>query len=436
MASFLKNILGGDGKPAQKPLTDDTGFADFANAPEPEPVSFASISSSIPSAGAGGPAPTLTPSIPYTKWYRVWERTQLSDFYQEMIIAPFIILVLGIHLFGMRLNRKKASDWARHHAPALQFEFAQVGVASKTEEETTQPEDILQESKADEFITYATGRNNVAFVDIKVILMKRYNPLIMLGEHLLGFAFDSITPTIERMEAVTYPFDNREAALVPRKKDIPEPQTSNSGYDGFVFAVIHKRQLKTIREDRYDLSLPSAKDHAKLPDWATTLSESAEITEKILTPELIKAVADAGDLFETLIITDQPVDRPSKLNETIPRKRISLCLRLPSVQEGYIQSMPIFAYYLRLPDMLVQNARFRPEVLKKVKQVREAEISRIKKEDEVALAEERKLKTDKDKKDLRDAQLKNMTSEQQRKFLEKERTLEMRRSQKKKTMRA
>jgi hypothetical protein len=30
----------------------------------------------------------------------------------------------------------------------------------------------------------------------------------------------------------------------------------------------------------------------------------------VLTPELIKAIHDAGDNFEALIITDQPIDQP------------------------------------------------------------------------------------------------------------------------------
>lgn len=42
------------------------------------------------------------------------------------------------------------------------------------------------------------------------------------------------------------------------------------------------------------------------------MTESAEITDKLLTPELIKAIEQAGDDFEYLIVTDQPVDKPKK----------------------------------------------------------------------------------------------------------------------------
>jgi hypothetical protein len=47
-----------------------------------------------------------------------------------------------------------------------------------------------------------------------------------------------------------------------------------------------------------------------LPNWLTVMTESAEITDTLLTPDLIKAAESAGDSFQYLIVTDQPVDRP------------------------------------------------------------------------------------------------------------------------------
>ncbi|KAK5239218.1 hypothetical protein LTR16_012154, partial [Cryomyces antarcticus] len=68
--------------------------------------------------------------------------------------------------------------------------------------------------------------------------------------------------------------------------------------------------MKTLRDDRYDISLTTTKDHPKLPAWATVMSESPEITEAMLTPELVSAVTEAGEAMEALIITDQPIDQP------------------------------------------------------------------------------------------------------------------------------
>lgn len=265
----------------------------------------------------------------------MWERTSPQDFIQEAVILPFVIIVLGLHFWGRRKNRRIANKWAEVHLPALEREFAVVGLAGKklpslddvqsfgllqatTNFEGDVPDSLLQEKRAEEFVTYATGRQNVAFVDIKLSLFKRHNPLTLILGYLLSFFFDSARPPMERMEATAYTFDGREKDLVPRNKQGQDAQdsrfkgTQSSAYDGFVWAVVHKDHMRYLREDRYDLSLTSTKDSSKLPLWTTVMTENAEITESILAPDLIKAVEAAGDEFEYLIITDQPIDKPQK----------------------------------------------------------------------------------------------------------------------------
>jgi hypothetical protein len=115
---------------------------------------------------------------------------------------------------------------------------------------------------------------------------------------------------------------------------------------------------------------------------------------------------------------------------------MSLAVKLPSKSSDYIKTVPLFANFLRLPDFLVQNAKFRPEVTRKVRQVRDAQIAKLKKEIDDAEAEERKIQADKDKKDKREALLKGMSAKEQQKYLDKERDKGNRKSQKKRTMRA
>ena len=81
----------------------------------------------------------------------------------------------------------------------------------------------------------------------------------------------------------------------------------------------------------------------------------------------------------------------------------------------------------------MSQARWRPEVNRKIKAVREAEEQKIAKASTEEKAEERKLDTDKKKKELRDAQLRGMSAEEQRKFLEKEREKAGRKQEKKMT---
>jgi hypothetical protein len=175
-----------------------------------------------------------------------------------------------------------------------------------------EPEKVLKEKSLFEYASYATGRQNIAFMDVKLSLMRRFNPLMLFPEFIIGFLFESYPIPEDSLGATIYPFDGKEAQIVPGLPGAAELRTkdSKSNFDGFVWAVVNKDQMKDLREERYDVSITFTKDHAKLPNWATVMSESAEITNALLTDELVDAINKAGDLFDYLIITDQPVEKP------------------------------------------------------------------------------------------------------------------------------
>ncbi|KAK8092106.1 hypothetical protein PG997_002467 [Apiospora hydei] len=361
MANFLKNFVGTKSSETAVPSAD-SDFADFADAPSPTPVAFDSAGATL-----GSPGATATP---FTKWYNVHERHSLSEFKAEGAILLAMVLVFTLHFFGTRLNKAKAKA-------------------------------IFKQKSLFEFSTYATGRQNVAFTDVKLTLKKRFNPLMTFVETASGFFFESFAVPQDIAEAITYPFDGREAAIVPAMPGAAELRTKDtkSTYDGFVWAIVNKENMKKLREDRYDLSITFTKDTTKLPNYLTVMSESAEITDTLLTNDLITAVQKAGDLFEYLIISDQPIDKPTKIDETTPRKRIT-------------------------------------EVLRKVRSVRDELVKTIQKNDEENKAEERALERDKARKAKRDAELSSMDAKTQKKFLEKEREKQMRKQSKRQTMRA
>ncbi|OJD09644.1 hypothetical protein ACJ73_10170 [Blastomyces percursus] len=369
----------------------------------------------------------------------------------------------------MGKNRRRAKKWAQAHLPILQSEFAVVGyggvggarralsvdnvqaeglakasatasASASSGDELEVPASMLKEMSGTEFVTYATGRQNVAFMDVSIKLFRWYNPLYMLGDFAVSMFFDSWPVPVERVECTAYSFDGKEKDLVPApsavEKELIEQRTkgaaNSSSYDGFVFAVVHKNCMRKLREDRYDISLTFTRDNPKLPQWATVMSESAEITDTMLTADLIKAVEDAGEDFEYLIITDQPLDKPTKLDETTPGKRINLSLRLPK-SGSYTTTMPIFTYFLRLTDRVVSAAHFRAEVVRKLRNTRDEETRKLRRAHEVEKSEERKLQAEKVKKEERDRLLRGMSAEEQRKFLEKERERETKRGMKKAT---
>jgi hypothetical protein len=111
-------------------------------------------------------------------------------------------------------------------------------------------------------------------------------------------------------------------------------------------------------------------------------------------------------------------------------------MKLNSPSTPYTSTLPIFQYFLRLPDILASSARFRPEALRRIKATRDEQIARIRKVDDEEKAEERKLAGDKLKREKRDAMLGRMSADEQRKYLEKEREREGKKRQKKSTVKA
>ncbi|EMC94021.1 hypothetical protein BAUCODRAFT_36492 [Baudoinia panamericana UAMH 10762] len=449
MADFLQRFLGGAKSSASSISSDfDTDFADFATAASPlAPAHAATPNASPTAAPLFNPLSSSAADRPYTAWYRIWERVTLADFYQELFLLPILLAFIVAHLWGSRANRHRAKQWCAVHLPLLESEYAQIGfvkgkrspklaegegkegsVEKKVMGSTDVPDDMLKEANKGVYTTYATGRQNVAFLDVKLTLYPRYNPGKWLAEAVLSFFFDSVPAPVERLEATAYCFDGKEKLLVPSAT--PGGGSKDSSYDGFVFAIVHKDKMKQLRDDRYDLSLTATKDHPKLPAWCTVMSESAEVTEALVTPELVKAITDAGEDLEALIITDQPTDAPKKLNDTLPKKRITLSTRLRTQPD----STSLFALFLRLPDFLVSTAHFRPEALRKIKATREEEQRKIRKVDEDEKAEAKRVAGDKLKKEERERKLGKLSAEEQRKFLEKEREREGKKGMKRKSM--
>ncbi|CRK38193.1 hypothetical protein BN1708_007658 [Verticillium longisporum] len=436
MANVLNSFFGG-GKAADKAVpAADSDFADFAEAPNPVPTDTVVP---VGATAVDGTAAAEATSVQFTRWYRVDQRHSLDEFRLEGIVISIGLVIFIVHLIGSRLNRSKSKAWARAHAPALKSEFASVGFSGRStvESDPQAIEGVLKEKSLFEYAAYGTGRQNVAFVDVTLTLIKRFNPMISLGETLFNFFWDSVDAPRDIMDAVIYPFDGKETLTVPQVPGTHELRSkdSKSSYDGFVWAIVAKGRMKQLREERYDLSITFTKDHSKLPNWATVMTESAEITEQLLTPEIIQAVELAGDAFDYLIVSDQPIDKPRTLEEaTTARKRVFLRYTIPS-NNDFSRVTPLFTQFLQLPDSLVAKAKFRPEILRKVNRVREEAVAQLKKEADAVVAEERNAERERVKKVKRDQELAGLDAKQQKRYLEKEREKETRKAAKKQTMR-
>jgi hypothetical protein len=119
-----------------------------------------------------------------------------------------------------------------------------------------------------------------------------------------------------------------------------------------------------------------------------------------------------------------------RIDETVPKKRIQLSVNLSS---GYSSTLPLFNQFLRFADKLVSVAHWRAEVMRKIRNVRDEEIKKLRRADEEEKAEERKIAAEKLKKEERERLLRGMTAEEQRKYLERESQKGQRKSMKKST---
>ena len=153
----------------------------------------------------------------------------------EMFLIPFILLAILVHFWGVTSNKKKAKKWMAVHQPILESEFALVGFhrqpkstpysegiqgsslleASAKLSGDNLADDLIKEKTGWEYETYASGRQNIAFADFKVLLKRRMNPFTLVGEEVAGMFFESVKPKAERMEAVIYTFDGNEKNFVP-----------------------------------------------------------------------------------------------------------------------------------------------------------------------------------------------------------------------------
>jgi hypothetical protein len=127
-------------------------------------------------------------------------------------------------------------------------------------------------------------------------------------------------------------------------------------------------------------------------------------------------------------------DFSCRISETVARKRIYLKYRMPS-SNNYDNLVPLFTVFVRLADQLAVSAQFRPEVLRKVKAVRDETIRQIQKVAEDEKNEERTLEREKVKKAKRDAELNALDAKGQKKYLDKEKEKQLRKANKRQTMR-
>ncbi|KAK9457212.1 hypothetical protein V1511DRAFT_156372 [Dipodascopsis uninucleata] len=346
-------------------------------------------------------------------------RLTVYNWTNELVFTGVILAFVASHFIGNHFNKKAAQKWIKSHVEVLRNQFYQVGFKDNSAVEDPRAIPLSEYLKCKgpiEYVTYASGRLNIALLHGRMTLMTRHNFIMLVIDMVMSFFLN-----------YDQPHDKIEYFIIPTDSD-------KSSYDNFVFAIVSKEVMKRVREENYDLSLTRTVDHPKLPFSLTVMSEAAEITDNLLTTEMIEALKKAPQLLEYFVISDLPTEKPKTAEEYKSSKRALIALKAASTPEEEAASKDILNAALNTIDVAVAKAYWRPEVSRKIKATRDDEIRKLKRQAEEEKAEEVAKQRAKEKKEQKQSMSK-LSAEEQKKFQQKEREKELRRMQKKQTKR-
>ncbi|KAG6897455.1 hypothetical protein C0992_001455 [Termitomyces sp. T32_za158] len=262
-----------------------------------------------------------------------------------------------------------------------------------------------------DFYTFSTGRRNVASLHTVYTLKPRHD----LFQTIYHFAWTLIDLHYRPKDDVTLDFKLAPGALP----------------HDFVWAVVAKDELLSIKQDRWDLTFTKTSENSALPSSLSVMSEFADITDNILKPSLVSALNDPKVLpyFRSLSVTDQPRQRPERpLPLDKRQKHVVLSLTLPNRVED---TANLVAAIFPFIDSL-HAINLRPETKSKLKKVRDdldkslrADAEKEKKEEEQQATEDKKA----EKRRLEKEKIAKLPAAEQQKHMEKERKRMLRKSQ-------
>lgn len=344
----------------------------------------------------------------------IQERLLHYDWSKEAFILAFIVFYVGLFYLGASFNKKKINGWVDANKAVLASQFYQIGANPVGVKDRK----ILVSDTPSNFTTYATGRVNIDSLTAKSKLKTRQNILTLIFEYVFSFFMDAVPVPADE---VTITLKLNKSANVP---------------DG-IWAIVHKDAMRKAREDLYFLSLTKTSDSDKLPVSCVFMSENSELTEKLYNPALKELLTETAPYFRYLAITDLPAERPNKASEyekslVGATKTVVLKLNIPSGATDLAKTAQLLETAINLADTAAK-LNLRPEVAKKIRATREAEMKKVQKVADEERAEEEAEKRAAAKKEAETKAISSLSPEAQRKAEQKLREKEARKAQKKQT---
>lgn len=338
-----------------------------------------------------------------------WERHSPYDFVYEFLAVLGLFIYVGLYFVGNGANEKLAKAKFKSIYRQLADNFALVGLQADAAP--------LSKDTSDSYISYVSGRKNVESGDITISTFPRHDVLIGLPlRAIYGVYFDQ--ESIKDRLTISF--------------KLP------AAFDGFVFGVLHKNVMRYQRSSNWDLQFTRTND-APFSSSFVYMTEAAEITEKLMSKELIQVITDMEDSLEYIVLSDQPTKQPSTAEQDKSSRvlKLSVLLDAPSATEDNVNML--LASVLNIADALPKSSnKLTANTLRKLSLAREDTYKAIAKKVAAEEAEDapkrltRKEIREKEKK----AAIGKLPAKEQKKALEKERERQLKRGQSKMSKKA
>ncbi|KXN89572.1 Coiled-coil domain-containing protein 47 [Leucoagaricus sp. SymC.cos] len=323
-------------------------------------------------------------------------------FRNEVFLAGILVLYVIFWWFGSSRNRRVANKWLDAHYSIYKQQF------SKTETKLGR----LSADGYSDYFSFCTGRRNIASLHTVFTFRPRHDLfqfIFQLGRQIMDLQYR--------------PSDVLELDFTLAPGLLPSD---------FVFAVVAKDELVTIKDNRWDLTLTKTTDNPGIPATFSVMSEFADVTDNIL--KLLGQLIHDEKIrpyFRSLSVTDQPRDRPNgPLLADEREKHVILSLTVPPTSR--VNDTIAFVTGLFPFIDSLNKVHVRPETKAKLRKVREeldkelkADAEKSKKEEMEQAVQDRKAA----KKRSEEDRISKLSAAEQRKYLEKEKKKAMRRSQ-------
>lgn len=336
----------------------------------------------------------------------LWQRMKTADWRLELFTLIFTIVFVVFYKGGDLYNYSKVSAFLAGVKDVFEQNFFLFGVGDGK---------LYVKDSSESYSAYASGRENIAKVNIQFRLAPRQNIFIWGMEALFGFFTDSVPPPEDRVDIVVTP---------------------SVDYENFITAVVSKLGMNEYRKLNYYLSLTKTSDSPLLPESFVFMSENNEYQEKTFTDKFAASLKlPMATWLRYVAFTDQPVEKPEAIRDLLPVRRVVISAKLATGKEELAQLSELLAAVFDIIDQIASGEiTFRNGAALKIVRAREAEIAKIKKNEELAKEEQLAEERAKIKKQERDA-YRQLSREEQLKQDKKAQEKKQRKMQKKMTKR-